>query len=691
MNERELQLLLTIKDELSGKLTQIQSQLKSTDDATKKTSNSLRGFADALLATGVAYEAFSFLKTSVQAFAEAEASQTRLAILTKNSTGATNEQINSLIEQAKQLEQVGVISASNITTLQGQLATYDLTTESIQTLTPALLNMAVAERGVNVTSQDMISFAEGISQALQGNYQSLTRRGFALDDSTKKIIENGTESERVAEINRVLNTTYKDMNELMTQTTAGAIANLTNRYENLKEELGRVTVAGLLPLMEALVDNANSAGDTSNSFNQLGEIAYRSANLALAGFGALKTGVLTVTAGVDILIAKLTTWDPEKWKEKVGQLESGWGQVLSENAEATKKSFSEFMNPKNFKMPSFDASKIRGGVGGASAFSNLNKGAEEAKKLSTQLGDSYKKMSERIADSLFDLESDHTRSLQSIRDDISQTQESINSLSNDYSRQKVEDERGIAGEIVAVQENVASIREQLAGRISREERKKLEEELAQKEEMLSKNADFIKSIDTSIQAEKRLAGLTDLERAVEEYKSRKALAEQEYNEKVAQFNNELSALRTKESQEMELYNLKKKFIQNSQLEIANVYKQYAEGNLAVTKTNVEKEIAYYNQLADAISRARSGGTVGAVNYSMGKIVTKVNDAIISPNGNVIETHPNDYLIATKNPGELGGGGGVVVNVYGDVTGTEIVDKVQKAIMGNLRANAKINI
>ncbi|MAO66250.1 MAG: phage tail tape measure protein [Balneola sp.] len=32
----------------------------------------------------------------------------------------------------------------------------------------------------------------------------------------------------------------------------------------------------------------------------------------------------------------------------------------------------------------------------------------------------------------------------------------------------------------------------------------------------------------------------------------------------------------------------------------------------------------------------------------------VNDAIISPNGNVITTHPEDYLIATKNPGYLAG-------------------------------------
>ena len=37
-------------------------------------------------------------------------------------------------------------------------------------------------------------------------------------------------------------------------------------------------------------------------------------------------------------------------------------------------------------------------------------------------------------------------------------------------------------------------------------------------------------------------------------------------------------------------------------------------------------------------------------------VTSVNDAVISPDGDVISTSPKDFLIATQNPAELGGGG-----------------------------------
>ena len=39
----------------------------------------------------------------------------------------------------------------------------------------------------------------------------------------------------------------------------------------------------------------------------------------------------------------------------------------------------------------------------------------------------------------------------------------------------------------------------------------------------------------------------------------------------------------------------------------------------------------------------------------------VGDAIIRPNGDVIETDPADYLIATKNPSSLGGSTTININ------------------------------
>lgn len=53
-------------------------------------------------------------------------------------------------------------------------------------------------------------------------------------------------------------------------------------------------------------------------------------------------------------------------------------------------------------------------------------------------------------------------------------------------------------------------------------------------------------------------------------------------------------------------------------------------------------------------------------------LTKVNDMILTPNGN-FSTHPDDYLIATKNPHSLGGG--VIVNV-----------KIENTVSDSVNAN-----
>lgn len=206
----------------------------------------------ALAATGVA--AIAFGVSSVKAFGEAEVAQKRLEKILKTSVDASDDQIKALNEQAKALQRVGVVSEDVITAGQGTFATFDLQAESIKKLTPAFLDMVVAEKGVNATTQDMISFANGLGQALQGNFASLTQRGFILDEDTKAMIENGTETERVAALVKVMDSTYQGMNETMRNTTEGSLKALSFAFEDLKQQVGGVLAQALTPLIKTLTD-----------------------------------------------------------------------------------------------------------------------------------------------------------------------------------------------------------------------------------------------------------------------------------------------------------------------------------------------------------------------------------------------------------------------------------------------------
>ena len=62
------------------------------------------------------------------------------------------------------------------------------------------------------------------------------------------------------------------------------------------------------------------------------------------------------------------------------------------------------------------------------------------------------------------------------------------------------------------------------------------------------------------------------------------------------------------------------------------------------------------EIGSSIASTLTFGLVGGSGEESGTSVTSVNDAVISPSGEIISTSPDDFLIATKTPETLGGGG-----------------------------------
>jgi len=240
------------------------------DTATQKLTKSAKNLARTF---GVAFGSaavLGFARKSIKASLEAQAQQARLASLLKVTVGATDEQIASLDAQAAALEKVGVVSAGNITQTQSQLATFNLQLSTIKKLTPAILDYVTAEKGATATTEEFKSMTNGLAQALNGNFASLTRTGFVLDENTKSIIENGSESERVEAIIAVLNSTYKDFNKNLRDTPAGQMAVLANAAQEATTVIGTSLLGALQSitnsrdieqLAEKVIDFGNIAGE----------------------------------------------------------------------------------------------------------------------------------------------------------------------------------------------------------------------------------------------------------------------------------------------------------------------------------------------------------------------------------------------------------------------------------------------
>lgn len=243
--------------QLKSGLAQAEASLKGLDNSVGKTNSVFDGFGSKLKLLGAtigitfaATKVVSFFKESVAAAQEAEAVQTRLRTILLNTGGATMEQVKALNQQAEALEKVGVVTKENVTMTQSQLATFDLQGKTIKTLTPAILDYVTAEKGATATTDDFRSMTNGLAQALNGNFGSLTRQGFVLTENQKKLLTTGSESERAAALTAILDSTYKDFNKTLAQTPEGRMIKLKNEFGSLKEEIGR----GLLPVFEKVME-----------------------------------------------------------------------------------------------------------------------------------------------------------------------------------------------------------------------------------------------------------------------------------------------------------------------------------------------------------------------------------------------------------------------------------------------------
>jgi len=289
-------------------LAQAESAIKGVDNSVQQASTGMTNFVGKLkqvgASLGIAFagtQVLQFGRDVIQMAQEAEAQQQRLYQLMKVGTGATDEQIASLNAQAEALEKVGVVTGGNITQTQSQLATFNLQTDTIKRLTPAILDYVTAEKGANASADEFKQMTNGLAQALNGNFGSLTRVGFVLDENTKKQISSGTEAEKSAAIVKVLNSTYKDFNKELRNTPEGRMQVLRNDFDALKTDLGKKLLPALKIVTDFLTDQFIPG------LRSLGTFLKNNSTIIIALTGAVLAGVVAWKAYRAVLILTSAT------------------------------------------------------------------------------------------------------------------------------------------------------------------------------------------------------------------------------------------------------------------------------------------------------------------------------------------------------------------------------------------------
>ena len=256
----QLDVVLSLKDQMSGKLAGIKGELSSFGTNLANVGGMVAaGLATASVAVG------AFGVSSIKAFADAEASQNRFETAMRNIAHAGDDQIRMLRDQQNALSQTTRFEDDAIASGQGFLATFQLSGEQIKFLTPRLLDMSEGLRDSTGATMGLEQASNMLGKAVQlGTVGMLAKAGVtipgttkAMQDLFKKNFELANIQERVKMIGDFVDGNFKGQAESAGKTLAGAIDILKNNFQNLQEGIGGTLSYALVPFIKTVSEFVN--------------------------------------------------------------------------------------------------------------------------------------------------------------------------------------------------------------------------------------------------------------------------------------------------------------------------------------------------------------------------------------------------------------------------------------------------
>lgn len=126
---------------------------------------------------------------------------------------------------------------------QAQLGTFALTADQVKTLTPALADMIANNKGYNATAQDGVQIANLLGKVMTGNATALSKYGVTMTDAQKKVLQEGSASEKAAMAAQVLEANFGGINKALAQTPQGKMTILQHEIAGLKTSVGNDLIA----------------------------------------------------------------------------------------------------------------------------------------------------------------------------------------------------------------------------------------------------------------------------------------------------------------------------------------------------------------------------------------------------------------------------------------------------------------
>lgn len=226
----------------------LHTELSKASDSAKKSVSGI-GKAAQSMATAISGAVavagaylVNFGRQSVDAALKAGEVTAKFQQVAKNNNW-TDEEQKSLLGLNKTLGQTGVVSGGTLKAAQAQLGTFALTADQVKTLTPALADMIANNKGYNATAQDGVQIANLLGKVMTGNATALSKYGVTMTSAQKKVLQEGSASEKAAMAAQVLEANFGGINKALANTPQGKMTVLQHEIAGLKTSVGNDLIA----------------------------------------------------------------------------------------------------------------------------------------------------------------------------------------------------------------------------------------------------------------------------------------------------------------------------------------------------------------------------------------------------------------------------------------------------------------
>lgn len=292
-----LEIVLKAKDEATKTMEGFNKSIENTQKSTLSMSKTFGIVGVALTGIGVAGMAVMNDWTNLASDVEVANAQLEHAVIKVSK--ATREQFEQTQALADALERKGVLDGDNIKIGLAQLSTFGLSNKAVQALGGSLADLAVNQFGVAASGDQLSQSANMIAKALNGQFGVLEKSGIRFSEAQRKMIEFGTETEKVKAINEGFAQNLKYTNDVARQTASGMKAHLGVQLENIKESLG----TSLLPLLAKFTDKLSVLADKINSLDPKQFDAIAKGVLLISGIALVVGPIMTLIAALPALAA----------------------------------------------------------------------------------------------------------------------------------------------------------------------------------------------------------------------------------------------------------------------------------------------------------------------------------------------------------------------------------------------------